>query len=148
MNEAPEDKRPNVYLNEAASVISIGYKLNYAPIQSLLKSRSAYMLERDYTNRHLDEASHLIARFLEERVFRAIGFDSEAGFYHKVGKDPKRFEADISHKHIAVACGLGKYDPERGWVMNKERCYDYIFGILKSKQCGMCIKACPVGLNK
>ena len=109
LDEAPEDRRPSVYLKEAESVISIGYKLNYAPIQNLPKSRSAYMLEHDYANRHLDEASHLIARFLEERGFRAIGFDSGAGFYHKAGKSPKRFAADISHKHVAVACGLGKF---------------------------------------
>ena len=54
LDEAPEDRRPNVYLEEAVSVISIGYKLNYAPIQNLPKSRSAYMLEHDYANRHLD----------------------------------------------------------------------------------------------
>ena len=209
LNGAPEDRRPNAYLEDALSVISIGYKLNYAPIQNLPKSRSAYMLEHDYANRHLDEASHLIARFLEERGFRAIGFDSGAGFYHEAGKSPKRFAADISHKHVAVACGLGKfglnnlvispiwgsrvrlativtdakfeynsplrenpcltdeceecvkicpvhaldgwrgkYDPERGWVIDKKKCYDYIFNTLKGQRCGICIKACPVGLNK
>jgi len=35
LDEAPEDRRPGVYLKEAESVISIGYKLNYASIQSL-----------------------------------------------------------------------------------------------------------------
>jgi len=205
----PKDKRPNTYLEDAVSVISIGYKLNYAPIQNLPKSRSAYMLEHDYANRHLDEASHLIARFLEEKGFRAIGFDSGAGFYHEAGKAPKKIAADISHKHVAVACGLGKfglnnlvispvwgprvrlatiitdatfeysrplrenpcltdeceecvkicpahaldgwrgkYDPERGWVIEKKKCYNYIFGTLKGQRCGMYIKACSVGLNK
>ena len=167
------------------------------------------MPEHDYANRHLDEASHLIARFLEERSFRAIGFDSGAGFYHEAGKSPKRFAADISHKHVAVAYDLGKfglnnlvinpmwgprvrlatvitdakfeynrplrenpcltdeceecvkicpvhaldgwrgkYDPDRGWVIDKKKCYDYIFNTLRGQRCGMCIKACPVGLNK
>ena len=73
LNEAPEDRRPNAYLRDAVSVISIGYKLNYASIQNLPKSRSAYMLEHDYANRHLDEASHLITTFLEKRGFQAIG---------------------------------------------------------------------------
>ena len=39
LDEAPEDRRPNVYLEEAVSVISIGYKLNYAPIQNLPKKQ-------------------------------------------------------------------------------------------------------------
>lgn len=101
----PEDRRPNVYLEETVSVISIGYKLNYAPIQNLPKSRSAYMLEHDYANRHLDEASHLIARLLEERGFRAIGFDSGAGFYHEAGgllKDsPGTSHINTSRLHVA-----------------------------------------------
>ena len=42
----------------------------------------------------------------------------------------------------------GKYDPDRGWVIDKKKCYDYIFNTLRGQRCGMCIKACPVGLNK
>jgi len=109
LNGAPEDRRPRAYLHDAQSVISIGYKLNYTSIQGLPKCRSAYMLEHDYANRHLDEASHLIARFLEMRGFKAIGFDSGAGFYHEAGGEPKEIAADFSHKHAAVACGLGKF---------------------------------------
>jgi len=93
----------------AAGIMSIGYKLNYTQIQNLPKSKSAYMLEHDYANRHLDESSHLIARFLEEKGYLVIGFDSGAGFYHEAGKTPKEIAADISHKHVAVACGLGKF---------------------------------------
>ena len=204
-DEAPEDRRPREYLKNAQSIISIGYKLNTAPLQNLPVSRSAYMLEHDYANRHLDRASHKVARFLEERGFDAIGFDPGAGFYHEAGKTPKRFAGDFSHKHAAVACGLGvfglnnlvistrwgprtrlasiissaeleyeqpslespchdceecvkvcpvhaldgwdgAYDPERGWVIDKKKCYEYIFSTLKGKRCGMCIKACPVGI--
>jgi len=42
LDEAPEDRRPNVYLEEAASVISIGYRLNYAPIQSPPKKQKIH----------------------------------------------------------------------------------------------------------
>ena len=208
-DEAPEDRKPSVYLEDARSIISIGYKLNYTPIQNLPESRSAYMLEHDYANRHLDQASHRMARLLEERGFDAVGFDSGAGFYHEAGKEPERFAGDLSHKHAAVACGLGKfglnnlmislrwgprirlatiitnaelkydhplegnpcltheceeciyicpvraldgwkgkYDLEKGWVIDKKRCYNYIFTTLKGKRCGLCIKACPVGLSR
>lgn len=208
-NDAPEDRKPLVYLEDASSIISIGYRLNYAPLQSLPASRSAYMLEHDYANRHLDMSSHKIARLLEAKGFDAIGFDSGAGFYHEAGKTPERFAGDFSHKHAGVACGLGKfglnnlvlnpnfgprfrmatiitnvelkydepisdnpcltheckecikicpvnaldgwkgrYDPEIGWVINKEKCYNYIFTTLKGQRCGLCIKACPIGLTK
>jgi len=205
---APEDRRPGVYLEDAVSIVSIGYKLNYTPIQNLPESRSAYMLEHDYANRHLSQSSHKVTRFLEKRGFKAIGFDAGAGFYAKIGKSPETIAGDFSHKHVAVASGLGKfglnnlvlspkwgprirlatiitnaqveysraheespcptdeclkcieicpvraldgwkgkYDPERGWVMDKRKCYDYIFTTLKGQRCGQCIKACPVGLN-
>jgi len=208
-DEAPEDRKPRVYLEDVRSIISIGYRLNCGPIQNLPASRSAYMLEHDYANRHLDQASQKITRFLEERGFDAIGFDSGAGFYHEAGKTPETFAGDFSHKHAAVACGLGKfglnnlvlsprwgprirlstivtsaqlkydlpiernpcsapeceecvkicpvhaldrwkgrYDPEKGWVIEKKKCYDYIFTTLKGQRCGLCIKACPVGLKR
>lgn len=208
-DKAPEGRRPTLYLENARSIISIGYKLNYSPIQNLPASRSAYMLEHDYANQHLDQSSHKIARFLEERGFEAVGFDSGAGFYHEAGKTLKEFAGDISHKHAAVACGLGKfglnnlvisrkwgprmrlativtnaevkydcpieenpcltdeceecvricpvhaldgwegkYTPETGWIIDKRRCYDYIFTTLRGQRCGLCIKACPVGLNR
>ena len=206
LDGAPKGRRPSAYLANARSVISIGYSLNRTSIQNLPVSRSAYMLEHDYANRHLDQASHRIARFLEERGFEAIGFDSGAGFYHATGKTLENIAADFSHKHAAVACGLGKfglnnlvlspkwgprirlttvltsaelkcddhtlqgnpclldscqecvkicpvhaldgwkekYEPERGWVIEKTKCYDYIFKTLRGQRCGLCIKACPV----
>jgi len=207
--EAPEDIKPTLYLKDALSIISIGYKLNYSSIQNMPKTRSAYMLEHDFANRHLDQVSHKITGYLEERGFKAIGFDAGAGFYHQAGKTPDKFAGDFSHKHAAAACGLGKfglnnliltpnwgcrfrltsiitsasledrclpeknlclagecekcveicpvhaldgwkgqYDPEKGWVMDKKRCYEYIFTMLKGQRCGLCIKACPIGLDK
>ena len=67
------------------------------------------MLEHDCANRHLDRAAQKITRFLEERGFDAVGFDAGAGFYHEAGKRPERFAADFSHKHAAVAGGLGMF---------------------------------------
>jgi len=206
---APADRKPGRYLANARNVISIGYGLNHTAIQNLPTTRSAYVLEHDYANRHLDRASHRIARFLEERGFEAVGFDAGAGFYHEAGKAPQRFAGDVSHKHAAVACGLGKfglnnlvlspewgarirlatiltdagldpgptlqespcpiyrcqecvkicpvhaldgwegaYDPDIGWMIDKRRCYEYIFTTLKGQRCGLCIKACSVGLNR
>jgi epoxyqueuosine reductase QueG len=109
LDDAPTEGRPRRYLADAQSAISIGYRLNDAPIQNLPTTRSAYMLEHDYANRHLDRASQRVARFLSERGYDAAGFDPGAGFYHEAGKAPLRFAGDISHKHTAVACGLGTF---------------------------------------
>lgn len=208
LDGAPADTRPRVYLGNVRSVVSIAYRLNHTAIQNLPASRSAYMLEHDYTNRHLERAAHVIARLLEEWGIAAVGFDAGAGFYHEAGKAPERLAADFSHKHAAVACGLGQfglnnlvlspawgprirlttvltvaelepspvleanpclmgecaacvcacpvhaldgwqggYDPSRGWRIDKQRCYDYIFTTLRGQRCGLCIQACPVGLQ-
>jgi len=36
----------------------------------------------------------------------------------------------------------GKYSPQTGWVINKEKCAHYIFVVNQGKRCGMCVKAC------
>jgi len=118
------------------------------------------MLEHDYANRHLDEASHLIARFLEKKGFRAIGFDSGAGFYHEAGKTPRKLAADISHKHAAVACGLGKFElnnlvisPNRGprvrlATIITDATFEYNPPLRENPcltdECEECVKICPV----
>jgi hypothetical protein len=53
LGSGPEGTKPTRYLENAKSVISIGYRLNYAPLQNLPASRGAYMLEHDYANWHL-----------------------------------------------------------------------------------------------
>lgn len=207
LEAAPEDRRPAALLPTAQSAISLGFGLNRTPIEHLPATRSAYMLEHDEANRCLDAASQRIARFLEARGHAAVGFDCGAGFYHQAGKVPERFAGDISHKHVAVACGLGmfglhnlvisddwgprvrltsiltsaelepdgygfelcptrecercveacpvgaldgwkdSYDPEVGRAVDKEACYNYIFTELKGQRCGLCIQACPAGLQ-
>ena len=108
-NNAPEGRKPRDFLSDAPSIISIGYRLNYGPVQNLPKSRSAYMLEHDYTNRHLAETSQIITRFLEDRFFHAVGFGSGAGFYTRLTDSPKELAGDFSHKHAAYACGIGTF---------------------------------------
>jgi len=208
-DDAPEDRKPHVYLNDAKSVISVGYRLNSAPIMHLPATRSAYMMEHDYANRHLNRASQKITRFFENRGYQAIGFDCSAGFYHKIGRHPEKLQGDFSHKHAAVISGLGKfgvnnlvihkrwgatlrlttvitnaelnndrlleqnacstheclacvkicpvqaldgweasYDPERGWTIDKRKCYEYIFKNLEGQRCGLCIKACLTEIGK
>lgn len=161
LSGAPAEGRPGRYLEGARSCISIGYRLNRAPVRGLPASRSAYMLEHDYANRHLDRSSHLIARFLEERGHDAVGFDSGAGFYHQAGKTPERFAGDLSHKHVAVACGLGLFGLNNlvlhaRWgprirlatVITSARLENNLTvrgNPCPAGECAQCVEACPVG---
>lgn len=206
---APAGKRPEDYLPSAVSVISIGYHLNHGPIQNLPKSRSAYMLEHDYANRHLAACAQRVVRRLEAEGNEAVGFDAGAGFYTRFADTPHGLAGDFSHKHTAYACGLGSfgvnnliltanygprirftsiltsaelpaaraprvtlcrspacdacvqlcpvgaldawndgYSASEGWVIAKRKCYAYIFDTLGGQRCGLCIKACPVGLAR
>lgn len=160
LDGTPKDRGPRVYLEDAASIVSIGYKLNYAPIQNLPASRSAYMLEHNYANKHLDQSSHKIARFLEKRGFKAMGFDAGAGFYAKIGKSPEIIAGDFSHKHAAVASGLGKFglnnlvlSPQLGprirlttIVTNARLEYSGVpeENVCLADECVKCIEICPV----
>ncbi len=39
----------------------------------------------------------------------------------------------------------GKYSPQTGWVINKEKCAHYMFVASAGKRCGLCVAACPAG---
>ena len=40
----------------------------------------------------------------------------------------------------------GSYNASEGWRIAKRKCYAYIFDTLSGQRCGLCIKACPIGL--
>lgn len=77
------------------NVTSIGYHLNHGPVQDLPKSRSAYMLEHDYANRHLAECAQRLVRRLEAEGCEAAGFDVGAGFYRRLADSPHGLAGDF-----------------------------------------------------
>ncbi|GAB6098388.1 epoxyqueuosine reductase [Halanaerocella petrolearia] len=100
----PKDHRPSDYLPEAKSAISIGYRLNKGSVLNLPKARNGYMLEFNTANEQLNLINHQVSRFLEEKGYLTFGVPGTAS----IG-DGKRLKADLSHKHLAVAAGLGKF---------------------------------------
>lgn len=193
----PKKHHPTNYLPEAKSAITVGFHLNQGSILNLPESRNSYMLEFNTINQKLNTINYRISSFLEEKGELALGAPGTAS----IG-DAKRLAADFSHRHIAVAVGLGKfgvnnliltpdygprvrfttiittaklspvvskaeklcteclkcveacpanaldgwednYSPQKGWRIDKEKCYHHIFVKLAGKRCGLCIKACP-----
>jgi len=100
----PKGHHPTDYLSRAKSAISIACSLNKGGILNLPTSRNSYMLEFNLANRKLNLINHQVGRFLEEKGYLALGVPGTAS----IG-DAKRLAADLSHKHIAVAAGLGKF---------------------------------------
>lgn len=101
LDSAPSGHKPEDFLPGCKSIISIAVKLNKGAINHLPKTRDEYMLEFTYGNANLYRLSQQVTRYLEDNGFESIGFTPDLASSAMI--------ADISHKHIAVACGLGKF---------------------------------------
>lgn len=114
---APEIMRPQRYLPDASSMISIALHVNEAVCDLIARharndtvppSFHSYQL---YTfvmiNRKLDELAYQCAKFLEDRGYRAYPFPANLPHITKPSKLYPGGPGDISHRHVAVACGLG-----------------------------------------
>jgi epoxyqueuosine reductase QueG len=133
------------------SAISIGVRLNYAPIENLPKSRREYTLNYDIVNNRLGDIAYEVARFLEDHNWEAMPF--------AVGSDQKTLFGDISHKHVAFAAGLGEFGlnnllltPEYGPRVRFASVLtdaplepDPPFNGTLCDKCGECVKICPCG---
>ncbi len=111
LSEAPEGHRPTDILPEAKSVIVMGVKLTEGAVQAIYRAHEdglrhlqciygthGYSLTPNY---HLKFASYRLARFLEKKGFITTPLPS----------GPGGGGAPFSHRHAAVAAGLGEF----GW---------------------------------
>jgi len=155
--EAPEGYRPTDYLPDARSVISIGIPLNEYVVRMLPKSRREYVLNYNVVNAKLDAAAYSIASFVEAELgYAAIPFPASSPY------DTDKQAGDISHKHVAVAAGLGRfglsnlviterYGPRVRFtsiVTNAPLESDPLIEGDLCDQCKTCIEACPSGALK
>lgn len=100
----PKDNKPTDYLPEAKTAISIAYRLNKGSILNLPQTRNGYMLEFKTANQQLNLINQQVSELLEKEGYLTFGVPGTAS----IG-DGKRLKADLSHKHFAVAAGLGKF---------------------------------------
>ncbi len=118
---APEIMRPDRYLPDARTLISIGVHVNEAACDLIARSvrqrstpasyHSYQLFTLTIINPQLDELAYQGAKFLEGRGFRAYPFPANIPHILKPSEQYPGGPGDISHKHVAVACGLGQF----GW---------------------------------
>jgi len=121
LDGAPEEMRLQRYLPDAKCLIAIGIRVNEAVCDLIARharrntdppSYHSYQLfTLIMINRELDHLAYMGAKYLEDRGFRAYPFPANVPHLMKPTKEYPGGPGDISHKHIAVACGLGQL----GW---------------------------------
>ncbi len=121
LGEAPEIMAPRRYLPDADSMISIAIHINEATCELIARSvknnhvppsyYSYQVFTLNMINSELDRLGYLGAKFLESRGFKAYPFPANMPHTQKPTKEYPGGPGDISHRHVAVACGLG----EIGW---------------------------------
>jgi epoxyqueuosine reductase len=109
LGEGPEGGRPTDYLPAARSVVVLASKIPDAAIEVAGhydepgKTLGPYMWYGYVVpNWDLSSAASRLARFLEARGFKGLPFPP-TGLLYKYGT-----RADFSHRHAAVAAGLGE----------------------------------------
>ena len=154
-SKAPQGHRPKEFLPLAKSVISIGLGINKSSILQLPKTMKEYKMNYDVTNVRLNNLAWETARFLENLGYEALAVPASSPY------DKEKNFGDISHKHVAVAAGLGKfglnnlvltldYGPYVRFVtvitsapLKPDKPFDR--DICLREKCLKCIKACPPG---
>jgi len=121
MEGTPDIMRPQRYLPDARTMISIGLAINEASCDLIARSVRDHTVPASYhsyqlftltaINPQLDQLAYHGARFLEGRGFRAYPFPANIPHLLKPTEQYPGGPGDISHTHVAVVCGLGQI----GW---------------------------------
>jgi epoxyqueuosine reductase QueG len=164
---APEIMQPRRYLPDAQSLIAIGLHVNEASCDLIERTvhdgtvpasyHSYQLFTLAIVNPQLDTIAFQAARFLEKQGYRAYPFPANMPHISKPSQTYPGGPGDISHKHVAVACGLG----EIGWhnllitpqfgtrqklttvITNASPLPDPVYEGQLCNRCFQCAQACP-----
>ena len=121
LESAPHIMRPSRYLPTARALVSIALHINEAACDLIGRAANDHTAPPSYhsyqwftlsiINLKLDEFAYFGAKFLEDRGWRS--YPVPANIPHDIRPTPEYpgGPGDLSHKHAAVACGLGDF----GW---------------------------------
>jgi epoxyqueuosine reductase QueG len=109
LEEAPEGHRPTDHLPEATHVIVCAMKIPFGSCERWMKPKNNSWRWYGYKipNYLLPMLAFRISNFLEMEGYMALPIPHTV-----VGMDPKTFMMELSHRHAAVAAGLGVF----GWA--------------------------------
>jgi epoxyqueuosine reductase QueG len=153
LSTAPKKHRPIDFLPNAKSAVSIGLRINRSSILQLPETIREYKIDYEITNIKLNALAWEVSRFLEDLGYPALAIPASLPY------DKSREFGDMSHKHVAVAAGLGTFGlnnlvltPEYGPYIrfvtvitdaplrsDKPLTVDICLG----EKCLKCVKACP-----
>ncbi|MHA1714948.1 MAG: hypothetical protein ACTSXP_04845 [Promethearchaeota archaeon] len=153
---APERFHPTDYLKGARSVVVLGYHFPDGIVENWAKTPSSYQYYGyALPNKELGLASLRISKYIEKQGFRCFPIVPTG---HSKDMDHKKQMGEFSHRHAAVAAGLGEFGynrlvitPEFG---NRVRFCSIITeapfppdpmysGPKLCDKCRKCIEACP-----
>jgi epoxyqueuosine reductase len=102
-SRSPRGHKPRDFLPSAKSMVSLAMKMNRTTIRNLPKTRREYRVLYETTNAKLNSTALKIAQFLEEQEYEAMPIPASSPY------NRQEITGDISHKHVAVAAGIGKF---------------------------------------
>lgn len=116
--QAPEGYKPTDYMPEATSVLSLAIHIadgvcdTWGEFDQPGKSISPYLFYGyGLLNMELARIANKLARRLEAKGYKSLTFPPtwSMSIYRWRGLHDGRLKADFSHKHAAVAAGLGEF---------------------------------------
>lgn len=102
LREAPEEHKPTDFLSEANSVVVAALHLPHLLFDKLPETRISYSCQSSIVNELLNAMAYKLSHFLEERGYQAFPIPAR-------GYADKDFFGLLSHRHAAVAAGLGEF---------------------------------------
>jgi len=105
MEEAPPELHPRRLLPEAKSIVSMAYRINHAVQKLHLRGVSPMPFSRFAglePKARLDDMALDLANWMEDMGYLSLPVPANQYYYQEKG------HGEISHKHVAMAAGLGR----------------------------------------
>lgn len=153
---APEHARPDRLLPNFRSVVAYGIAMDRGALEAYFRkaSRRPIHLHMQLATDELDHISLRLSRWLERQGHKSL-FIAQNGNYHVYRGRP-----DFSHRHAAVAAGLGRLGLSSNFVHTQFRGAVHLASVITEAelapdpmvsdednpchQCKTCINICPV----
>ena len=152
---APPWSDPKKYLPDFRSVIAFGIAMNRGALEAWFskRTRRPMVLQDKLAVEEVDKISMRLSRFVEREGFKSAFF-SQNGQYNAFRGKP-----DFSHKHAAMAAGLGRIGLSSNFVHLKYGAAVHIASIITEaelkpdpmvsdennpcNECKTCLQICP-----